>query len=147
MVRKVHSKPIDNLGLKLLEEIGKDSRQSIRKISKKAGVSASTVKERLNKFERNGIIKGYSAIVNHEKLGYMLAIIQIRISKGKLFDVEEKIASMPQVLSVYDVSGEIDAIVIAKLKDKTELSTLVKKILSMRYVERTISHIVLHVIK
>lgn len=147
MVKKLRVKPIDDLGFKILEEIGKDPRQSLRKISKKVGAAPSTIKERLNRFEQDGMIKGYSAIVDYDRLGYITAVIQIIISHGKLLDVEKKIATMPEVLEVYDVSGNVDAIVIAKFKDRKELSNFVKKLSSMHYVQRTITHLVLNVIK
>src|SRR3989344_3927481 len=79
--------------------------------------------------EKAGIIKGYSAEIDSEKIGYDVhAIIRLQIAKGKLFEVENKIAVHPNVFAVYDVTGEFDALVIAKFKSMKLLDSFLKKI-------------------
>ncbi|MEM0320030.1 MAG: Lrp/AsnC ligand binding domain-containing protein, partial [Candidatus Nezhaarchaeales archaeon] len=75
------------------------------------------------------------------------ALIEIVISRGKVVDIEDEIAKMPNVQAVYDVTGQSDAIIIARFKSRAELSKFIKKLLSMEYVERTITHVVLGVRK
>jgi len=138
---------LDDLDLKLLIEYVKDARQSSRHISKKLNVAASTIIERTKRLERKGIIKGYSAVVDYDKAGYELtAVVQVTIS-NKLPEVERTIAKMPQVVSIYDVTGQTDAIIIAKFKSRKELSDFAKKLLAIRYVERTMTHLALNIIK
>ncbi len=139
---------LDELDLRIISECSADSRQSIRQISRKVNAAPSTVQERIRRLEKMEIIKGYSAIIDHEKLGYeFIIVVQLIISQGKLLEVERKLAKIPEVVAVYDLSGPFDAIVIARFKTKREASTFVKKLLAMRYVERTTTHIVLNVIK
>jgi DNA-binding Lrp family transcriptional regulator len=98
--------------------------------------------------EENGIIKGYTALLDHEKLGYELTIIsEITVSKGRLLEMEYEIAKLPNVCCVYDVTGLTDAIIIAKFKSRDELSKFTKRILALPYVERTNTHVVLTTIK
>ncbi|MCX8175649.1 MAG: Lrp/AsnC ligand binding domain-containing protein, partial [Candidatus Bathyarchaeota archaeon] len=75
------------------------------------------------------------------------AIIEVTVAKGKLLEVDEKVAKEPNVCAVYDTTGITDAIVIAKFKTREELSSFVKSLLSNPYVERTNTHIVLTTIK
>ena len=139
---------MDDLDLELIREYVTDSRQSLRQISKKVHAAPSTLQERTKRLERKGIIKGYSAIIDYEKLGYeLLAIVLVTISKGKLLEVQRNIAKIPEVIAVYDVTGPSDAIVIGRFKTRKELSAFPKKLLSMRYVERTVTYVVLNVIK
>jgi len=139
---------IDLLDRKILVELETDARQSFRDIAKKLKVSIATVINRTKIMEKAGIIRGYSARLDSEKLGYdIVAIIEIVVSKGKLLEVEEKIAKMPQVHQVYDITGQTDAIIMAKFPDRKELSQFVKSLLSMPYVERTNTHVVLTAIK
>ena len=61
--------------------------------------------------------------------------------------METEIAKMKVTCAVYDVTGDNDAIIIAKFKNRQELNQFTKKLLSMSFVERTNTHIVLDTIK
>ena len=66
---------IDEIDLKILEVLIRDARLSSRQVADKVGVSVGTALARIRRMEREGIIKGYSAIVDHEKLGYQLTAV------------------------------------------------------------------------
>ncbi|MCS7123993.1 MAG: Lrp/AsnC family transcriptional regulator [Candidatus Bathyarchaeota archaeon] len=139
---------LSDVDIKILKALTSDARASSRQLSKQCGVSTSTVLSRLKKLEENGVIKGYTAIVDHEKIGYELTVvIELTVSKGRLLEVENEIAKLPNVCCVYDVTGLIDAIIIAKFKSREELSRFAKRLLAMPYVERTNTHVVLTTIK
>jgi len=135
---------LDGTDVKILRILLSDARFSSRQIAKKTGVSVGTVLSRMKKMEQTGIIKEYSAIVDHEKLGYELTvIIEMTISKGRLSEIAKEIAKVPNVCCVYNVTGLTDAMVIAKFKKREELSGFTKYLLSLPYVERTNTHVVL----
>ncbi len=139
---------IDEIDQKILEELLKNSRQSFREISKKVGVAVGTVLTRIKSMEKEGIIEGYTVILNHEKLGYELtAIIELTVSKGRLLEVDREVAKRPNVCAVYDTTGLTDAIIIAKFKTREELSKFTKTLLAIPHVERTNTHLVLTTIK
>jgi DNA-binding Lrp family transcriptional regulator len=139
---------LDGTDVKILRILLSDARLSSRKIAKKTGVSIGTVLSRMKKMEQAGIIKEYSAMVDHEKLGYELTvIIEMTISKGRLLEIAKEIAKVPNVCCVYNVTGLTDAMVIAKFKKREELSGFTKHLLSLPYVERTNTHVVLTSIK
>jgi DNA-binding Lrp family transcriptional regulator len=77
----------------------------------------------------------------------LAAVIEIVVSKGKLTEVEREIAGMRNVFAVYDITGSTDAIILARFRKRSELSTFIKSLLGMRYVERTNTHVVLNVVK
>lgn len=139
---------LDEIDKAILRELLNDARLSFREIAKRIGVSTATVANKVRRLERAGIIKGYTAIIDVEKLGYdITAVIEVVVSKGKITEVEEEIAKNPNVQAVYDVTGQSDAIIIARFKSRADLSKFIKKMLSMDYVERTITHVVLNVRK
>jgi DNA-binding Lrp family transcriptional regulator len=139
---------LDQTDVKILRNLLVDARFSSRQIARKVGVSVGTVISKIRKMEQMGIIKGYSATLDHEKLGYELTVItEITVSKGKLLEMEKEIAKMPNVCAVYDVTGLTDAMVIAKFKSRKELSDFTKALLSMPFVERTNTHVVLTTVK
>ena len=138
----------DEIDKKIVNEYLQDSRLSYREIAKRLGLAVGTIMTRTKKLELQGIIKDYTVILDHNKLGYDLtAITEIMVSKGKLIEMEKEIAKMKVTCAVYDVTGDNDAIIIAKFKNRQELNQFTKKLLSMPFVERTNTHIVLDTIK
>jgi len=139
---------LDETDFKILDALLDDARLSSRQIADQVGVSVGTVLSRIKRMENEGIIKGYSAIVDHERLGYELTVVtEITVAKGKLLDVEREVAKIPNVCCVYDVTGLTDAIVVAKFKSRKDLSDFTKWLLSLPYVERTNTHLVLTTVK
>jgi DNA-binding Lrp family transcriptional regulator len=139
---------LDETDVKILIKLLSDARLSYRKIAQEIGVSPPTVLTRVEKLERENIIKFYSAVLDHERLGYDLtAIIEVTAVKGKISEVEKHIAKLPNVCAVYDITGLTDMMIIAKFKNRNELSIFVKRDLSMPHVERTNTHVVLLAVK
>lgn len=139
---------IDDVDRKILTEIIRDCRRSYRSIARRAGISVGTVLSRIRRLEKTGVIKGYSALLDHEKLGYQLTVLaEITVSKGKLLEMEEAIGKLPNTCAVYDVTGLTDALVIAKFHNRNELSKFTKNLLSMPFVDRTNTHVVLTTVK
>lgn len=139
---------IDETDRKLLDVLLTNSRLSYRQIASKVGVSVVTAINRVKKLEKEGILKGYTAALDYEKLGYDIdAIINMKISKGKLFEVENKIAHHPSVAAVFDVTGDFDSLIIAKFRNRRALDSFLKKIQTYEFVEGTNTVLILNTIK
>ncbi len=139
---------LDDIDRKLLGEISKDSKRSYRDLAKAIGVSTATVINHVQRLESAGVIRDYSVRIDHERLGYELTVItEIVVSKGKLLEMDREIAKIPNVCAVYDITGETDAMVVAKFKSRSSLSDFTKGLLAMPYIERTNTHVVLTTIK
>jgi len=139
---------MDETDVKILKKLLLDARASYRKIAEDIGVSPPTVLSRVERLENDGIIKAYSTLLDHEKLGFDLtAIIEITASKGKIVEIEKQIAKFPNVCAVYDITGLTDMVVVAKFRNRKELSNFVKKDLSLQYIQRTNTHVVLVTVK
>jgi len=138
----------DETDERILKNLMVDARLSARQLALKLGMSTVTILSRIKKLEKEKIIKGYTAIVDHEKLGYNLtAIIEIVGKKDKIVDVEEEIAKIENVCAVYDITGSTDTVIIAKFKERNELSEFVKGLSTIHFVENTITHVVLNTSK
>jgi len=139
---------LDEIDRKLLRELLTDSKRSYRELARAIGVSAATVINHVQRLKSAGVIKDYSARLDHERLGYELTVItEIVVSKGKLLETDEEIAKIPNVCAVYDITGQTDAMVVAKFKSRNKLSDFTKALLAMPYVERTNTHVVLTTVK
>jgi len=80
---------IDEVDRKILNELLRDCRRSYRSIARRAGVSVGTALTRIRRLEKSGVIRGYSAVLDHDKLGYQLTVLtEITVSKGKLLEME-----------------------------------------------------------
>ncbi len=138
----------DKLDMKILGLLLSDSRMSAREIGNKLQISTSTVTAHMEKLRESRILRGFTADVDFSKLGYDLTVVtEILVSKGRLLEMEREIARLPGVCAVYDVTGEIDAIVISKCRDREELSRFTKTLLHMPFVERANSHVVLTTVR
>jgi len=139
---------IDDKDLQILKHLLVDARQSARQLSQRLDVSTVTMISRIKKLEEKKIIKGYSALLDHDLLGYdITAVIEIKTGKGKMLEIENIIAKEINVISVYDITGDADTLVIAKFKDRTSLSNFVKRLSAIPNIENTVTHIVLNTIK
>ena len=139
---------IDELETKIVRSLNQNSRKSFREIAKEIGTSAPVVISKIKRLEKLGAIKGYIPLLDPEYFGYNLtAVVAMRISHGKLIETQEKIAEDPHVFAIYDVTGEWDSIVIAHFKSREDLNRFIKNLLSQKYVDRTVTQIVLNVVK
>ena len=139
---------LDETDVKILKVLTVDARLSSRQIAKKCGVSIGTALSRIKRMESEDIIKGYTVLLDQEKLGYELTVVtEITVSKGRLLETENEIARIPNVCCVYDLTGLTDAAIVAKFKSREDLSRFTKHLLSLPHVERTNTHVVLTTLK
>ena len=139
---------LDEIDIRILKKLVSDARLSYRSIAEQIGVSPPTVLARVEKLEKSKIIKSYSALFDHEKLGYDLtAIIEVIAIKNKIVEVEKVLSKYENVCAIYDITGLTDMIIIAKFRNRKELSNFVKKELSIPYVQRTNTHLVFLTVK
>ena len=138
----------DEIDKKIIKVLQDDARTSLRKISELVKVSLGTVSNRVKRMEANGVIKGYSVILDPDQIGWELnVVIGLRIQKGRLIEIQERIAKDSRVNGVYDVTGDFDSMVIARAKNRKDLDDLSKNVLSIDGVERSITHLVLNTVK
>ncbi len=139
---------VDDLEKKIVRALNKNSRKSFREIAKGIGTSAPVVIHKIKKMEKLGAIKGYIPVLDPEYFGFTItAVVALRISRGKLIETQQKIAEDPRVFAIYDVTGDWDSIVLAHFKSREDLNKFIKGVLAQRYVDRTVTHIVLNVVK
>lgn len=139
---------VDETDIEIVKKLEEDGRASFREIAEDLDVSEGTVYNRVKRMEENGIIKGFSARSDSLKLGKDLeAIINLRVEGEHLVEVEEELSEMDPIRCVYDVTGEYDVILIARFETRSALNEFVKKVISLDYVERSVTHLVLNVEK
>ena len=105
---------LDDTDRAIIAQLIEDGTRSNRTVAEAIGVSQGTVSNRVKRLEDLGVILGYTARINPEKIGWrMTVVVGIRIEKGRLLEIQGRIAEDPRVISVYDVTGDYDSMVIA----------------------------------
>lgn len=139
---------LNDVDFRILGLLQQDSRLSFNKIASKLGISVGTAFNRIKNLEKKGVLKGYTIILDPEKIGYSLtALILIQTQGGHLSEIESEISKAANVIAVYDITGEYDAAMITKFKDRTSLSVFIKNLMAIPHVKRTVTSVVLDVIK
>ena len=138
----------DRTDLKILNILLEDSGSPYRKIARKADVSLGTVMNRMRKLKESGVIRKCIPVIDYEKVGYTIGVlIDVRVSKGRLFEVEKAIARHPNVFSVYDITGDFDVAIVARFPSREGLDNFVKELQKMPFVERTNTKLILNYMK
>lgn len=139
---------IDDVDRKIINLFNEDGRISYRKIAKRLDVSIGTIHNRMEKLTKKGVIQKFVPVIDHSKLGYNLTtIIGVRVKGGVLENWEDRTAYHQNVLCMYDVTGEFDAILVARFKDTSQLDQFIKGLLKEPDVQRTYTQTVLNIVK
>lgn len=139
---------VDALDMKILSTLNEDARKSSREIAETIGVSTGTVYNRIKKMTEKGVILGYIPLLDNTKTGYVFTIlILIQVDGEYITEVEERLAATKEVTAVYDITGDFDVALIAKFKTQASLNAFIKNILKTLHIRRTVTSMVLNVVK
>lgn len=120
---------LDRTDLKILAELQKNARISNKELSAKLGLAPSTCHQRMKNLMDQNVVRGFYADLDLASLGVKLqAFIAIQLAKHskKLYQqLHSHLISLPEVLSVYLISGPNDLLVHVAVKDSDELRDLI----------------------
>lgn len=142
------SHDVDDIDRNIIRLLQEDSRKSFNKIAESLGIAVGTAYNRVKTLEDKGILKGYTIIVDPTKLGYGLtALILIQADGRYLSEVEKELAKLDEVISIYDITGDYDIAVVARFMNRATLNSFIKSTLKMSHVSKTVTNVVLNVVK
>lgn len=135
----------------ILEILEKDSRASVEDISKMLNKKPEVIKQAIKKYEKEGVILKYKAVINKELIkdvnSEVRALIEVNIvpQKDVGFDkIAERIYSFPEVSSCYLLSGTYDLLLIVEGKDLHTVARFVaEKLAPLENVRGTATHFLL----
>lgn len=141
---------IDDIDRRILAMLQRNARVSNAEIAREVGMAASAIYERIRKLEERGVIRGYSARLDPRKLGYgLVAFVSIKTAAmGKAAEIQEHLASIPEVQEVHLIVGDDCFQVKVRVADTQALARLLQdRIQSMDFVGSTRTTIVLETSK
>ncbi len=135
----------------ILEILSKDARISAAEIAKLTGKSVAVVKKAVQKYEKNGTILKYKAVLNHDMVkesgSVVRALIEVSVTPQKNvgFDsIAERIYSFPEVTSCYLLSGAYDLLLVVEGENiHTVANFVASKLSPMENVRGTTTHFLL----
>ncbi|MHA1252780.1 MAG: Lrp/AsnC family transcriptional regulator [Candidatus Helarchaeota archaeon] len=140
----------DELNLKIIKYLQKNGRDSYSNIAKQLGVSESTVRKRINKLVKNGIIERFTIVLNPEftekSVIAFLTIVPLQ-SNTKIKELTEKIVSFPEVAEAFYMSGKCGILAKVMVKNLKKLDELITKIRNLSGINEIESCIVLRELK
>lgn len=141
---------MDEIDLQILSLLQADARVGNAEISRRVGLAASAVHERIRKLEQRGVVRGYHARLDPEALGRgLLAFISVqvddRLTEGT---TGAQLALLPQVQEVHHIAGEDCFLVKLRVHDTDALSALLRdRMGAIPTIKSTRTTIVLHTTK
>lgn len=120
---------IDAIDAAILRELCADARIPRAELSRRVGLSAPSVADRVRRLEDVGIIAGYGARIDPARLGYNLTIlIRARPLPGEIKNMIEAIQETPQIVACDRVSGEDCFVARAHVRDVSEMEEVIDRI-------------------
>jgi DNA-binding Lrp family transcriptional regulator len=136
---------MDDIDAKILSLLVEDGRRTYGDIGEQVALSAPAVKRRVDRLRTRGVLKGFTAVVDHSALGAATeALVELFYAPGTLLDeVARRLERHPEVVEAWSVTGEADAIARVRTLDNGDLERLIMELQRDGLVERTRSQIVM----
>src|SRR5271157_1477684 len=134
---------VDTTDLMILRELRNDCKRPVRELAQTLHMHPNTLLQRIKRLEKSKIVRSYYADIDYKALGYdMHAIVMIKIRKGGLEDdgLLRGVAKIPEIQSLYAVTGAADCIAIIEAKNRDDLVRVLQAIQSEKTVLRTVSY-------
>lgn len=112
---------LDRYCLQILAELQRDARQTVQQLSAAVGLSPTPCWKRVKDLEAAGVIRGYTALVDRERLGLQLAVVvELNLrehSETLLRSFERAVAASPQIVRCVSTTGPADYILDVLIAD------------------------------
>ena len=102
----------DGFSIRILSELQRDARQTILQIAQRVGLTSTPCWKRVKEMERSGVIRGYTALVDRDKVGLLICVLAeitlIKHTEKYALDFEKEVAACPQITECYSTTGNAD---------------------------------------
>ncbi|OGD55638.1 hypothetical protein A3K81_03395 [Candidatus Bathyarchaeota archaeon RBG_13_60_20] len=129
---------VDKLDLKILRSLSRDGRKPYKAIAKDLDVSDATIRKRVERMKRDGVIRQFHVLVNYERVGqFVKAFIGLKVNPSRLQDIVSGLQNNPDVQVIYRTTGSWDILIEVILKDMKELNWFLERQLNIEGVTET----------
>lgn len=130
---------VDEIDIKIIDALSKDSSITFLKLSKQIGVSDATVHQRVKRLREAGIIGKFTITVDNSRLGYgYLGYVGINLKGVFTETIIHDLSSIDEVLEVHEIHNTFDLFIKLRAKSIDDLRNIVEnKILQLPYEMKT----------
>jgi Lrp/AsnC family transcriptional regulator for asnA, asnC and gidA len=144
----MRSPKIDELDLKIISHLQENGRIPVAELAKRLNQPENTVRYRIERLLKNGVIRRFTALVDPRALGLNVsAAVMFKVDPKKLDQLLEKLTSMKDVTNIYQLSGEWDLIAVVFAKDIQDLHERIEELRRMEGVKEMNVMITTRIIK
>ena len=122
---------IDATDRRIIAMLQKDGKMTIKDMAEQLKMTTTPIFDRIKRLERDGIIKGYTALVDREKLGYQLmAFCSVRLESHHTTYLEQfvrEIKQFPEIVECYHLAGVFDYLLKLYVKDMEDYQHFITK--------------------
>jgi len=135
---------VDELDARLILALAGSPRAGIMELARKLKVARGTVQARLDKLQARGVITGFGPDLDLRVIGYtVLAFVTLEIAQGRLADVTEHLAGIPEVLEAHATTGPGDLHCRIVARTNEHLQEVIARVLDVNGIMRTTTQIAL----
>ena len=118
---------LDATDLEIIELLRRDARRTLADVAERVSLSAPAVKRRVDRLESDGVITGYTVLVDHARLGRPLqAFTELRFAGNLPVDEIAGIADdIPEVQTIFTTAGDPDALAWIRVRDVDDLKRVI----------------------
>lgn len=128
---------IDALDGRLLALLEAEPRLGVLECSRRLGVARGTVQARLDRLQRDGVVRGFGPDVDPAAIGYAVtAFATVEIRQGRGRDVEAHLAEIPEVLEVHTITGPGDLLCRIVARSNADLQQVIDEVLGFAGIVR-----------
>jgi DNA-binding Lrp family transcriptional regulator len=146
------SSQIDAIDRRILQLLQKDGKMKIKEIAGHLNMTTTPVFDRIKRLERDGYIRGYSTIVDREKLGFdLVTFVSLTLDKHHMDYVElfeKDIHALREVVACYHIAGRYDYLLKVVVEDMQAYQGFItQKLGTLPYIRRVQSSFVMTEVK
>ena len=136
---------MDDIDRQIVALLRQDARRSFQSIGAHVSLSAPAVKRRVDRLEAEGVLRGYTALVDPGRFGWGTQAFVALFCEGRMAaaEVKDALEHHPEVEAAYTVAGEASAVVHVRARDTSHLEEALERIRGHEGVRRTQTQIVL----
>lgn len=136
---------LDDIDRQILSRLRRDGRAPVSDIARDVGLSAAPVSRRIERMERSGVIRGYTAIIDDQQGGSLEAFTEVRLAGGiETGELGEIVKAVPEVQELFTIAGDPDALVRMRVEDVDHLQRVVNALRRTGKLTGTKTLIVMH---
>lgn len=136
---------MDEIDRQVLSLLTEDGRRTFDDIARRVSLSPPAVQRRVDRLRKEGTLRGFTAVVDHEALGYQTeALVELFYAPAVPLDhVAASLRRYPEVVEAWSITGDADAIARVRTRDNADLERLIRDLQRDGAVVRTRSQVVL----